>query len=720
MNADTSLLTLRLAGFESSLFGVLGFEAVESIGRPLSMRVIAVSRERGLEFEDVIGQPLALRIDARDSQEIRGVVTEYHEEPFGDLLSRYEFHVQGRTAPLAHGSQCRVFLGKTAPEIIRQVLEESGVDAAHLRLATTKPHPRLDMHVQYNETNLEFCQRTAEAAGIFLFECEEGEDSIVVVADGNDAFPDAPLAAPLVYRPDLGMEQADDTGIYRVRLSRAMHPGKVQVGSYEHDTPGSIPRGNADGPGQSPWSRFDTGLRDNARTSDLARTWRESLTLARERLTATTATPLLRAGTKFAIRTDGSPGHPGFPGDYLVVEVHHHGSQEGGILGTGNPSSYTNNIVAQPASLPFRMLPGTPRPRVSGVLLAKVDGEQGSYAHLDDQGRYRARLPFDESSTAAGAATPPVRLAQPYAGPGYGLHAPLHVGNDLVLAFEDGDIDRPIALGALPNPANTSPVTSQNRSESRWRTASGNDLVLDDLEGKTRVRLVSCGQRELLLDDDPDTARARLSTPDGAMLLLDDKNRLVELSLAGGSHMLRIAEQGEGKAQATLSTQTGHMLQLDDEAKLLGIQSAKGHFVRIDDDKDIITVSDAKGKHVLQIDIAGGKILLKTEGDIEFKAKGNFQLEAAAIKLQSKSGAIDLKAAQALNLQGANANLKADQKLALQSGLDAGIKAGMNLKLEGSVNVESKAGVANKMTGTMTNVESSALNTIKGAMVMIN
>jgi hypothetical protein len=44
----------------------------------------------------------------------------------------------------------------------------------------------------------------------------------------------------------------------------------------------------------------------------------------------------------------------------------------------------------------------------------------------------------------------------------------------------------------------------------------------------------------------------------------------------------------------------------------------------------------------------------------------------------------------------------------------------LNVKLEGQVNVESNAGVINKMTGTMTNVESSAINTIKGAMVMIN
>jgi len=141
--------------------------------------------------------------------------------------------------------------------------------------------------------------------------------------------------------------------------------------------------------------------------------------------------------------------------------------------------------------------------------------------------------------------------------------------------------------------------------------------------------------------------------------------------------------------------------------------------VKLDDDGGLVTIQDGKGKHVIQID-AGGKVTVKTEGDLELSAKGSLKMKAKDVSIQSESGPVDIKAAQALNLQGMEAHLKADQKIQVEAGMDAGIKAGLNLKLEGSVNVESKAGVANKMTGTLTNVESSALNTIKGAMVMIN
>jgi len=132
-----------------------------------------------------------------------------------------------------------------------------------------------------------------------------------------------------------------------------------------------------------------------------------------------------------------------------------------------------------------------------------------------------------------------------------------------------------------------------------------------------------------------------------------------------------------------------------------------------------LTLEDKGGKHKIQIDV-GGKISLTTDGDLELEAKGALRMKGAEVSLESGSGDLSLKSAGALDLQGMNANIKADQKLSLQSGMEAGVKAGTNLKLEGGVNVESRAGVANKLTGTMTNVEATGVNTLKGAVVMIN
>jgi type VI secretion system secreted protein VgrG len=513
------------------------------------------------------------------------------------------------------------------------------------------------------------------------------------------------------YRPGAGLVEQSFDALYSLRRTNRLRKGTPRLSSYDYQQPGAVQRGSA-GSGKPTWTRHDVSAKSAAELSERSRRLLDSDNVSQDRLTCTSHNPLLRAGARFSI----SRAHGwSFGGDYVAVSVHHEGSQEGSVLGNGTNSHYSNRIVAQPLSLAFQPSPA-PRPQVSGVLVAKVEGPDGPYAHLDDAGRYRTRLPFDESSAHPGEAMPPIRLSQPYAGPGYGLHLPIHRQADLVLAFEDGDIDHPIALGALPNPAQKSPVTAQNKTQSILQTASGNLILLDDLDGKTRVVLRSATGQELVLDDTADTAGLLLSTVHKHRLHLDDKGDALELSVSDGAHRLRIESS---RGIITLRTKSGHVLQLDDTHKSATLQSAAGHGLHLDDDNGLVTLQDAKGKHRVQIDASGG-IAIQTDGDLDFSAKGSLKIKAKDVSIQSDSGAIDIHSAQALNLQGMEANLKADQKLQVESGMDASIKAGMNLKLEGSLNVESKAGVANKMTGTLTNVESSALNTIKGAMVLIN
>jgi hypothetical protein len=104
---------------------------------------------------------------------------------------------------------------------------------------------------------------------------------------------------------------------------------------------------------------------------------------------------------------------------------------------------------------------------------------------------------------------------------------------------------------------------------------------------------------------------------------------------------------------------------------------------------------------------------------MELKAKGSLNVEAGEITMEAKSGAFNARAKQDFVVEGMNFSASAKQKATIEAKLDAAL-AGLNVKLDGKVNVESKAGVQNKMTGLMTNVESSAVNTIKGAIVMIN
>ncbi len=709
--ADTSLYSFAIAGLDEGAFAVLRFESVERISGPSWVRLLAISPERGLEHDDLVGKEGVLKVHLNGEHQLHGVVCEFHEEPFGDKLSRYEILLRGRLALLELQSHCRVFQAKSSKDIIDEVIKGAGMDAKSFKFALKGSYQPFDMSVQYNESDFAYVSRLAEKDGLFYFEQIDGDDVVLVVGDDNSVFPPSEQAKPMEYRPGVGLVEANFDALYSLRRSNSIHKGKVGISGYDYHTPGKIPRGTASSAGNGEWKRHDVAVLSDAEATADARRVLESERVVRDRITATTHNPLLRSGSKFQISKEFGYG---FGGDYLLVEVHHEGSQEGSLLGNGVDSHYKNEIVAQPISLAYRPALKTPRPQVSGVIVAKSDGPAGAYAHLDEEGRYRARLPFDESASKPGQATPPIRLSQPYAGPGYGLHLPIHAGCDLVLAFEDGDIDRPIAVGAVPNPATKTPVTSSNRSQSTLKSASGNIVVLDDLEGKTRIEMVSSGKHKALLDDTPDTAGILVETTKKNRLKLDDKNMSMELSTGDKKHSLTILDE---KGIATLTTKSGHVLQLNDDKQFVQLQSAKGHVLKIDDAGDLITLADSKGKHTIQID-ASGKISIKTDGDFELEAKGAIKMKGKDVSIEA-TGKMDVKATQDLKVSAMNINAKAQQKVAIEATMDAGLK-GLNVKLDGKVNVESKAGVANKMTGTLTNVESSAINTIKGAMVMIN
>ncbi len=72
--------------------------------------------------------------------------------------------------------------------------------------------------------------------------------------------------------------------------------------------------------------------------------------------------------------------------------------------------------------------------------------------------------------------------AQSYSGAGYGQHHPLHKGTEVLLSYIDGDPDRPIIVGSVPNAGTVSPSTTANATQSVTQTASGIRIEMEDLQ----------------------------------------------------------------------------------------------------------------------------------------------------------------------------------------------------------------------------------------------
>ena len=88
--------------------------------------------------------------------------------------------------------------------------------------------------------------------------------------------------------------------------------------------------------------------------------------------------------------------------------------------------------------------------RRHGYEIGRVDGPADSeYAQIDDRGRYRVKVLFDESDRSGDKASTWLRMMQPHAGSPEGMHFPLRKGTEVLLAFLRGDPDRPIIAGAV-------------------------------------------------------------------------------------------------------------------------------------------------------------------------------------------------------------------------------------------------------------------------------
>jgi type VI secretion system secreted protein VgrG len=163
--------------------------------------------------------------------------------------------------------------------------------------------------------------------------------------------------------------------------------------------------------------------------------------------------------------------------ELLITEVEHEARQIVSARSQTEDPGYANRFRAIPASRTYRPPRITPKPRIAGLVTGIIDpgaaGPGARYAQLDEQGRYLVRFLFDTTPPGERPASPRVRMVQNHAGETYGTHFPLHPGVEVVIGFIDGDPDRPLIVGAVPNPIKPSPVTGAEEGLHRIRTSTG-------------------------------------------------------------------------------------------------------------------------------------------------------------------------------------------------------------------------------------------------------
>ncbi|WP_438019745.1 type VI secretion system tip protein TssI/VgrG [Sorangium sp. So ce315] len=459
----------------------------EVISQPFEFQLHVVCKSPdGLDEEALLAEPAALVFLRGDREERRlfGVISVVRDALHTETLHMaYTLTFVPRAFRLTLTETSEIFMDLSVPEIIKRKLERAGLhegDDFELRLVSNYP-PR-EYVVQYKETDLQFVSRLAEHLGIsFFFEHRDGRD-VVVFSDANSGFQPIAGDGRAHFYP-----RGDRIGVYRLEGTTRTVPNRYVVKDYNYRTPHVPLMAAATVSEASGGDIVEYGA--HFKTPDegerIAVIRAEELRAGRRVFEGASDVQVLGAGAKLTLE-----GHPRGDIELLLVEVRHRLQQATLNTGTGEERPYENEFRAIPYATTYRPPRVTPKPKVHGVITGVIDAaEKGQYAEVDESGRYRVRFLFDTSSAEDGKASRLIRMAQPHAGAGYGFHFPLRSGVEVILTFIDGDPDRPIIAGAVPNPQTPSTVDVKNARRNVIRTGGGNEINIDDNEGEERIKL---------------------------------------------------------------------------------------------------------------------------------------------------------------------------------------------------------------------------------------
>lgn len=440
---------------------------------------VASPAGEGLAGSDVTGAmaTLVMLEDGFEKRRVHGMIAEVVDmlETESDTETQ-RLRLVPRMWRLGMVRTQEIYMGLTLRQIIEQKLKQVELDEDVDFALAGADEPR-EFVVQYDETDLAFVSRLAEHAGIsFYFTHDDGGDRVV--------FTDQPAG----FRPIAGAEKAsfhargERLGVFKVDLSTRLVPAMCAVYDYNYMTPMveiasvcELAGGYAGGV-----LEYASNVGTPEQAKALARVRAEEHGWQAQVITGEADLSTLAAGARVTLS-----GHPRIDDlELLVIEVEHRASQV--VMASGGADdgpAYHATFQAIPAKVPFRPRRVTPKPRLHGVTpgivqaAPKIESEQ---PWIDEHGRYLVQMLFDTAATGERKASLPIRMAQPHAGPGYGIHFPLRPGTEVLVAFVNGDPDRPVIVGSVPNAITPTPVVDRDATQHRIKTRSGVLIEIDD------------------------------------------------------------------------------------------------------------------------------------------------------------------------------------------------------------------------------------------------
>jgi len=622
---------------------------------------IKILSSRFLALQDIISR------DATFSLLMGGELSKYYgylhgiEEAAGKGdYNGYQVTLKSPLFPLTQNSHNRVFIEQDSVAIARQLLQDSVPACLDVTVECETPETR-PMTVQYEESDWSFIERLLAKDGIFVNIHHQSDGFSIVLSDDLAKLPQAESEITLPFKTEQGAA-IDSESIQAIRMSVQSSDIEVSVRDYSTVTAQGV-IGNK--PAEDTVSPLKTDLWGaNVADNDQADLLAERIQSAH-----------LASKVLYLIKTDARnmqpganielTGHPEYSGRYVVKSVEFSGSQSSAIneSGSGASKGFKCYVTAWPSSVTYKPM-YTPRAATPTSFAAKITGE------VDETGAYKVQYPFDDKTQDSGDTSLPTNMMQPFGGQDHGMHFPLIEGTEVMVSCMNGDVDRPIIMGALSNDQTPSVVTSENAYENKIRTRSEHEFVLDDTPSSPTIKLHTKDElNRLVLLAGSEDHKAELHSETGDVNIEAGKQMLMS---SGADFTIEVGENFQSTVQgdSELMTEEGDITQ----QAAGNITLTAGEDINWTSTEGDMNVT-AGGEIIVEIElgqkthvVTGDNDINVTDGDFNVDASADVSMAAGeSLTFTTGGGSLQIDSGGNITLDGSAVEVTADS-IAIKGG----------------------------------------------------